>query len=923
MFDDYYSLDEILNEAKRIKEQKVYGAQEDGNTPPIIPAENRRVPTSEASQESGNAFRQPSPQGNTAPAQTEHTAFSNNTHSNPAYIEPSSPRAEPRAVKAAPPKGFSIARESEVFGSYQNAAPRRQPAPPQPGGREAYPPERNTGRYTVPQVQQPLPYTPPAPQQAPTPVWQEPLTYTPPSVSRPPLSGVYEPEQSAPQAYQPPVPQQTPAPPQKPPSPTGFRLRRPVRPLEEVDSPYPEPAAPQPPMQERDLNVYSYGGPQTAPEEKQTVPQPQPEQITKQFDAVSPAMETAGELTGVSPLAGNPLAAVPQEESRLSRWQSYQMLDGDLPEAEDGLRDAEDFEPDENELNSPEDTPKVLRSLRLRQALAILRTSALTVTSAGAIYLILTRIATTLPIPEAISAQQSPGMYALGLFVLSFVSFLVSIMPISHGLLSLFKLKANADSMTALASVATLIYTFAFVARPSLLNNSNAQYYCVVAIIGLWFNALGKLMILSRVRHNLSVAGSGERLYEVQLAKSGEFARSAATVLDDEEPRVAVSAPASFLKGFLHFSYDDEQAQGANRILSPICFGAAVVLSAASYFLYKDLLSCFTVFTAVLCVCAPFTSIAVINLPLLRAAESLTPHGAMLSGNAAVESLSEATAVAVNAAELFPSGSITLHGIRTFKGGRIDMSILEAASIMEKVGGTMSDIFYQIIEGRKEILENVEDIVYEEGMGISAWVNGKRVLIGNRELMRHHGVELPPREYELKYTQDGRDLMYLATSGELASMFVISYHADPAVYRRLKRLEQSGIAILVKTTDPNITRDILSDLYELDYDMVRIMPASLHGAYLELTDEKPSGFAEAANMGGAMALTDTVVAAAKVKSSSTTASVVQMLFILLGYALTTLFTFFYGISLINPLLLLSYQLIAALVVTAFISARSY
>ena len=991
MFDDYYSLDEILNEAKRIKEQKVYGAPEDGNTPPIIPAENRRASANEAPQETGNAYRQAPPQGYSARAQAGSTAFSNNTNPNPAYIEQQPPQTEPRTARNAPPKGFSIARESEVFGAYQNAAPRRpqEPSPP-PKTREAYPPERNAGYYNVPHVQQPQPqpYTPPVPQQAPTPVWQEPLTFTPPSVSRPPLSGVYEPEQPTPKAYQPPVQQEAPAPPQAPPAQTqtpestGFKLHRPVRPQAENEPRRPEPpedrglndfyrgpqaAAPQPqedrgfnapyygapqaappePPMDRGINAPYYGAPQGAspeppmdkgfsapyygvpqatPEERQAAPQPQPQQEhdTKQFDAVSPSMEAAGELTGVNPLAGRPLAAVPQEESRLSRWQSYQMLeqDGNLSEEEDS-RSAEDFEPDENELSSPEDTPKVLRRLQLRQILAILRTTALTVTSVGAIYLILTRIATTLPIPEAISAQKAPGMYALALFALSFMSFLVSIMPISHGLLSLFKLKANADSMTALASVATLIYTFAFVARPSLLGNSNAQYYCVVAIIGLWFNALGKLMILSRVRHNLSVAGSGERLYEVQLAKSGEFARSAATVLDDEEPRVAVSAPASFLKGFLHFSYDDEQAQGASRILSPICFGAAVVLSAASYFLYKDVLSCFTVFTAVLCVCAPFTSVAVINLPLLRAAKNLTPRGAMLSGSGAVETISEATAVAVNAAELFPSGSITLHGIRTFKGGRIDMSILEAASIMERVGGTMSDIFYQIIEGRKEILENVEDIVYEEGMGISAWVNGKRVLIGNRELMRHHGVELPPREYELKYTQDGRDLMYLATSGELASMFVISYHADPAVYRRLKRLEQSGIAVLVKTTDPNITRDMLSDLYELDYDMVRIMPASLHGAYLELIDEKPAGLAEAANMGGAMAMMDTVIAAARVKSSTTTASVVQMVFILLGYALATLFTFFYGISLINPLLLLSYQLIAALVVTVFISARNY
>ncbi len=1004
MLDDYYSLDEILSEAKRIKGQKVYGEREDENAPPIRPANRPPRQQEQPGQGYNTAYEQPqAPYGNGyegaqggrvmpayAPpqnyippqpppppvARTEQVPPSPPPVTRVEQVPPSPPPAA-RTEQAPPaPRRFSIARESEVFGSYgQNPPPKAPAEAPPEVRRTSYSDEWREGYASaVPPVRKQEPYAPPsepAPewlheQQAsyPTPPAQpvyrqsgEPAAYRQPpepqeQPRRQPPQPYNSPRQQAAEPYsaqgarydepdrqpytQPseppraeaPEPEYTPpAPYEEPPLSGGFRLRRPVRrpeaPQENAPpyAPYIEPT--------EEAALPSYG---EIPPERQAPPsiqEPAPsvqDHDTKQFNTLSPLdMETAGELAGAAPLAGGQLT-VPQAqpESRVSRWQAYRMLeeDGTLPPAE-AQEAAEEAVFDENELNSPEDLPNVLHRLRIRQILAYLRAAVLTLTSVGAIYLILTLIAVTLPIPDAISAQKAPGMYAVSLFALSFISFLVSIMPIGHGLLSLFRLKANTDSMTALASVSTLVYTFAFVARPSMMQHQNAQYYCVAAIVGLWFNAVGKVTMLSRIRHNLSVATSGEVMHAVKIAENGEFARSVATVMDEEEPKVAVASPAGFLQGFMHASYDDEQAQGASRILSPICFGAAVVLSAASYFLYKDILSCLTVFTAVVCVCAPFTSVLVINLPLLRAAKSLTPRGAMLSGSAAAEELSEASAVAINAAELFPTGSITLHGIRTFKGGRIDMSILEAASIMEKVGGTMADIFFQIIEGRKEILENVEDIVYEEGMGISAWVNGKRVLIGNRELMRHHGVELPPREYELKYTQEGRDLMYLATSGELSSMFVISYHASPAVYRRLKRLEHSGVAILVKTTDPNITRDMLSDLYELDYDLVQIMPAALHGTYAELTAENPCDRAAAATMGGAQALIDTVLAAVKVKSSASTAALLQMLFIVLGYGLATLITFFYGISLINPLLLLSYQLVSALVVTLFISARSY
>lgn len=45
--------------------------------------------------------------------------------------------------------------------------------------------------------------------------------------------------------------------------------------------------------------------------------------------------------------------------------------------------------------------------------------------------------------------------------------------------------------------------------------------------------------------------------------------------------------------------------------------------------------------------------------------------------------------------------------------------------------------------------------MYEEGMGLSAWVDGKRVLIGNSALMRHHEIYTPSADYEAKYRVGG------------------------------------------------------------------------------------------------------------------------------------------------------------------------
>lgn len=99
----------------------------------------------------------------------------------------------------------------------------------------------------------------------------------------------------------------------------------------------------------------------------------------------------------------------------------------------------------------------------------------------------------------------------------------------------------------------------------------------------------------------------------------------------------------------------------------------------------------------------------------------------------AVEELHDTDGVLLRGSDLFPSGSITLHGIRTFEKKPIDEAILNAASVLCSVDNSLTGIFRGMITNEKN-LKTVESVACEEGKGISAWVDGGRVLIGNRGL---------------------------------------------------------------------------------------------------------------------------------------------------------------------------------------------
>lgn len=97
-------------------------------------------------------------------------------------------------------------------------------------------------------------------------------------------------------------------------------------------------------------------------------------------------------------------------------------------------------------------------------------------------------------------------------------------------------------------------------------------------------------------------------------------------------------------------------------------------------------------------------------------------------------------------------------------------------------------------------MPEVEDAVYEDRLGVSAWIYKKKVLVGTRDLLIHHGVPVLTEKKEREYNQKGWKVLYFAEAGELMAFFLVNYYADPQLKKMLKKLEKSGMTILVKST---------------------------------------------------------------------------------------------------------------------------
>ncbi|MBQ3133762.1 MAG: hypothetical protein IJC17_05775 [Clostridia bacterium] len=325
-------------------------------------------------------------------------------------------------------------------------------------------------------------------------------------------------------------------------------------------------------------------------------------------------------------------------------------------------------------------------------------------------------------------------------------------------------------------------------------------------------------------------------------------------------PDVAYYRPASFLTHYLSRSYERADNRQVSRIFIPIMAGAALVAAVVFGVLNKDWMGALRLFVVLLALGQPLSLGVGAASALTRVSARILRAGGLLVGRADAADFARVHALAVDAIELFPGECVLLNGIKTFSGTRIDDAIVDAASVSIAAGGPLSEVFRRIIENKTELLHEVETLTYEQEMGLSGWVNGRRVLVGNRRLLENHGVDVPSRDYEMRYSKGDRQLVYLSTAGELSAMFVITYTRSEEIAKAVKQLAAAHITLLVRTCDPNITAELICRTLDADDYYIEILGSTARRRYEQLVGnepiEEPAGIASNGRIEGqAAALT--------------------------------------------------------------------
>ena len=400
---------------------------------------------------------------------------------------------------------------------------------------------------------------------------------------------------------------------------------------------------------------------------------------------------------------------------------------------------------------------------------------------------------------------------------------------IKGGFVSLFaRRRITTEGVVTILSCLTVIHTVLQALNTTGLADGTSPILTGVTGLGLLALQITHRLEINRAGNDLNIMiASGEKLAAKRIDSqtiAEEIGRPAVAM---GVPRVAYFRRTEQAENYIADSRTYDPASGFLRWYLPIVTGVSFVV-AVLYLILNGVTSgvtAFSLFCGMLVIAIPVPLLFTLYTSLSSVSRKAREQGTAIAGYRAVESFGNVHAVALDAMELFPENSVQLHGIKTFSGTRIDEAILDAASVSIRAGGPLSHVFRRMILGKVDMLHEVDTLVYEQDMGLSGWISGRRVLIGNRRLLDNHGIDIPSRDYEERYAKNGRQLVYLSIAGELSAMFVVSYVADPQVRRVLKSLTDRHITLLIRTCDQNVTEDLVTSVFSLNGFYVELLNA--------------------------------------------------------------------------------------------------
>ncbi|MBQ8741307.1 MAG: hypothetical protein IJY79_07140, partial [Clostridia bacterium] len=492
------------------------------------------------------------------------------------------------------------------------------------------------------------------------------------------------------------------------------------------------------------------------------------------------------------------------------------------------------------------------------------------------------------PVYDFIIASPKSAMLVCSAFL--FVSVAANI-DMFFDFKNLLKRRPQFDVLAALCSVSTLSLGIT-----AALTESNAYYIILLCSIILFMRVFCKFKNVSAQHSSLKQIVNKKQKNAVTLINDPATTFAMAKNTIEGDVLVAAHKKTNFLEGFMkHFEFHKTMS-GKVSLVFFVTLAISLICGLMAYFYYDSIFSAVFSVSCISCLAALPSVFFIDVLPFSSAAKKLKSNGAMIAGLYGAEKIENANAAVIHINDIFPKGTVTMHNMKVLSDNNIDNILLRAASLTAAVGSPLSAIFKQIAGTNASYsIPDSDTVKYEKNLGISGWVDNEPLFIGNRSLMKAHGIDIPSLEVDKKILRKGYFPVYVATANTACALVVIQYDVNSQVAKELHKITDLGVMLLIENCDPNVTEEMICDYFGLYDDSVKIMTNAGVHMYKNAVPEVSSCSAPAAFYGSGLSFIKIINRASGIKRCNRLLTILYTLFAVFG-ALYFVYASFSGLT---------------------------
>lgn len=199
--------------------------------------------------------------------------------------------------------------------------------------------------------------------------------------------------------------------------------------------------------------------------------------------------------------------------------------------------------------------------------------------------------------------------------------------------------------------------------------------------------------------------------------------------------------------------------------------------------------------------------------------------GVLIKNAEALEILENVNTIVVDKTGTLTEGHPELTSITAVNGADIDESLRLAASLEQSSEHPLAAAIVRGAQAKHMTSAHILDFSSITGKGVTATVEGQRVLLGNTALMNDEGIDIGQAEQQADGRRaQGETVMLMAIDGVLAALIGVSDPIKATTAEAIANLHEQGILMVMLTGDNHKTAEAVANKLGIDRFEAEVLP---------------------------------------------------------------------------------------------------